>query len=278
MKCSREACTRSAFAVALLGRRRKGVWFEDAWYCSTSCIEQEARERIEAASEPLIAPGRVQKASRLGALLLHQRSVTAATLDDALRLQRDSGLRLGAQLRAMGAVSRVDVLRALSAQSGIGYLATLDPATVAHGPGSLSRDAVRALGVVPVDADPERRRLKAACAAPLPRLALAVLRELTGATVDPLLVDDDLLAELIASYGAAVEGARVPVTRTRSVGEASQRIAEAVRDGRAQRMQQVRCEPWLWVRLEGEQAPEEIVVPIDAVRRDREWLADRMPL
>ena len=101
MKCSREACARSTFAVALLGRRRKGVWFEEAWYCSMTCIEQEARGRLEAASEPLIAPGRIQKASRLGALLLHQRSISVATLEEALRLQRESGLRLGAQLRAV---------------------------------------------------------------------------------------------------------------------------------------------------------------------------------
>jgi hypothetical protein len=278
MRCAREACARWTPDIAFLGRRRRGVWFEEAWYCSMTCIEDEARERIEAASEPLIAPGRIQKASRLGALLLHQRSLTQSTLDEGLRLQRETGLRLGAQLRAMGAVAKVDVLRALSSQSGIGYLAALDPATVNHGPGALSRDAVRALGVVPVDADPERRRLKVACAAPLPRLALAVLRELSGAAVDPLLVDDDLLAELLDAYGSNTDGQDVPVTRTRSVGEASQRIAQAVRDGRAQRMQQVRCEPWLWVRLEGERAPEEIVVPIDAVRRDRTWQADRMSL
>src|SRR4029453_7564447 len=142
MRCAREACTRWTPPVAFLGRRRRGVWFEDVWYCSMTCIEQEARERIEAASEPLVAPGRIQKASRLGALLLHQRSLTADTVDEGLRAQRESGLRLGAQLRAMGAVSRVDVLRALSAQSGIGYMATLDPASIAHGPGHLSRDAV----------------------------------------------------------------------------------------------------------------------------------------
>jgi hypothetical protein len=278
MRCAREACARWTPDIAFLGRRRKGVWFEENWYCSMTCIEDEARERIEAASEPLVAPGRIQKASRLGALLLHQRSITTSTLEEGLRLQRDSGLRLGAQLRAMGAVSQIDVLRALSAQSGIGYLATLDPASVNHGPGQLSRDAVRALGVVPVDADPERRRLKVACAAPLPRLSLAVLRELTGATVDPLLVDDDLLTALLDAYGSTSDGDGVSVTRTHSVGEASQRIAVAVRDGRAHRMQQVRCEDSLWVRLEGERALEEIVVPIEAVRRERTWQADRMSL
>jgi hypothetical protein len=178
----------------------------------------------------------------------------------------------------MGALSRAELLRALSAQSGIGYLASLDPASVEHGPGHLSRDAVRALGVVPVDADETRRTLKVACAAPLPRLALAVLRELTGAAVEPLLVDDDVLAELVEAYGAAGTSEPIPVTRTRSLDEASRRIAAAVGEGRAHRMQQVRCEPYLWVRLEGERAPEEIVVPIDAVRRDRTWQADRMSL
>lgn len=278
MTCARESCSRSR-RMAFLSRRRS-VWFEDAWYCSAACFEEETRVRLEAAVEPMATPGRIQKASRLGSLLVHQRTVSPATLQEALKLQRDSGLRLGAQLIEMGAAPRIEVLRALAAQSGVGYVASLDPATIHHGPGHLSRDAVRALGVVPVDADADRRHLKVACAAPLPRLAMAVLRELTGARVDPLIVEDGLLIDLLDAYGAQADGHLAPVTRTRSVEEAAQRIAAAVWDRRAQRMQHVRCEPYLWVRLEGEQTPEEIVVPIDAVireaslRKERAWRAD----
>ena len=48
--------------------------------------------------------------------------------------------------------------------------------------------------------------------------------------------------------------------------DAAERIATAIATGRASRVQPVRCEPWVWVRLDGGAAPEEIVLPSRAVR------------
>jgi hypothetical protein len=276
MRCAREACAKWSPELPLFGRRRKGVWFDEAWYCGMRCVEAEARVRLEGAPEPTDPITRRPRVSRLGALLVHQRTVSREDLVRALEAQRESGLRLGAELRRMGVASPIEVLRALAAQSGVGYVATLDPAAVAHAPGGLSRDAVRALGVVPIDTDPDRRRLRVACAAPLPRLALAVLRELTGHAVEPLFVDDDLLAELVESYGQGA-ASRVRAVRAGSLGEATEHIARAIAEGRAQRIQPVRCDPWLWVRLEGEDVLEEIVLPTGAVgRKERSWQAEPM--
>lgn len=276
MRCVHEACRRWSPDLRFLGRAVRGLWFDDGWYCSTACLEAEARARLEGAPEPAIRAGRGQRTSRLGALLLHQRLIAPAALAHALDAQRASGLRLGEQLCRMGAVSRVDVLRALAAQAGVGYLASVEPAAVRLGPAGLSQEALRALGVVPIEADPEGRSLRVACPAPLPRLALAVLAELTGRIIDPLLVTDDDLVMLLKAYGTAMPDAPVNVTRTDSLGEAARRIAEAIRSGRARRMQPVRCEPWLWVRLEGESTREEIVLPAQAVRKERTWQAARI--
>lgn len=274
MRCARETCGRRA-PLRLFGRLPRGVQFEELWYCSVACVEAETRERLELAREPFVMAGRGQKASRLGALLVHQRAITMETLTAALREQRTSGLRLGAQLCAMGVISRAQVLRALATQAGVGYLTAVDPAMVHGGPGGLSRDAVRALGVVPIEADDELRRLKVACPAPLPRLALAVLRELTGCAVDPLLVDDDIVSQLIKEYATTATRPPVNVTRTESLGEAAHHIAEAIRTGRARRVQPVRCDPWLWVRLEGDDdVREEVVIPAEAVRKERSWQAE----
>ena len=119
--------------------------------------------------------------------------------------------------------------------------------------------------MVPIEADAERGRLVVACPAPLPRLALAVLRALVTATVEPLLVDDDAAAALLEAYGTApAQAARV--TRAVSLRDAAERIALAIASGRASRVQPVRCEPWVWVRLDGGAAPEEIVLPSRVVR------------
>src|SRR5207244_4060030 len=105
-------------------------------------------------------------ARRLGAVLLHQGVVTLRQLSEALDAQRTSGLRLGAQLQTLGHATRDVVLRALSAQNGISYLAAIDPASVRSAPGGLSADEVRALGIVPFrETDQE---VFIACAAPVP--------------------------------------------------------------------------------------------------------------
>jgi hypothetical protein len=287
MRCAREACAqwRPAFLAARPGR---GVSFDDAWFCSRACLEAETRARLELAPSPEGAMGIGQNVSRLGALLIHRRLISGPTLAEALERHAASGRRLGAELVAMGALSPIDLLRTLATQSRSGYLTTIDPERVRTAPGGLSRDVVVALGVVPIEADETKGRLFVACPAPLPRPALAVLRALMPLPVEPLLVDDDTAAALLAAYGTAP--ARTRVTRASSMRDAVERITTAIESGRVLRVRPVRCESWLWVRLEGGEVPEEIVLPsriaraqeraaeslaVAHTRRDETWQAAR---
>jgi hypothetical protein len=264
MRCAHEPCARWVPDFLAL-RPGSGLAFDEAWYCSQPCLEAEARSRLERAPAPGPAVGRGQNVSRLGALLVHRKLITTATLADALTRQTESGRRIGAELVAMGAVRPADLLRTLATQARAGFLTTVDPARVRTAPGGLSRDVVEALGVVPIEADDERGRLVVACPAPLPRPALAVLRALVVATVEPLIVGDDVAAALLEAYGTAP--AHAPqVTRVVSLRDATERIALAIASGRARRVQPVRCEPWVWVRLDGGSANEEIVLPSRVVR------------
>jgi len=286
IRCAREDCRRWRPTTWLALRRHRGVWFEDEWYCSPACFEALTRDRLLDAGQP--ERTRVVGASmKLGAILLARRTITAAALRDALRLQAASGLRLGDQLQAMGAAAREDVLRALGTQAGTGYLTHVDPVLVRDAPGGLSREAVRTLGVVPFDINRETERLKVACPAPLPRLALAALRELTGYAVQPLIVPDDIAAMLIEEYGTAPTLAPIAVTHPRSLREAGSHIVSTVFSGRAQRLQYARCDAYIWVRLDGEHS-EELSLPVacmgggrtelDFGKDHHAWQAEPMPL
>lgn len=271
-RCAREECSRwrpdLLLDLSLIGRARRGVRFEESWYCSRACLEAVARDRLVDATMTWGSGGIHGSAMRLGAVLRHQRAITQDMLRDALAEQQETGLRLGEQLIEMGAIGVHDVIRALAAQAGVGYLPEVDPQIVRSGPGGLSRDAVRALGVVPIEASQALRTLKVACAAPLPRLALAALRELTGWAVVPFVVDDETCLVLLEAYGTVPGEQPVSVVRPRTVVEATAHIARAVETGRAVRMQQARCDPFVWVRLEGETAREDLLLPMELVARE----------
>src|SRR6185295_16984371 len=144
--CSRETCRRWRPDL-IVGLAKLGLHVDGAWFCSNACVEADATRRLRN-----ILPREVVShapALRLGAVLLQQGAVNSRQLGEALHAQRTTGLRLGTQLQRLGHVSRDAVLRALSAQNGISYLATIDPASVRSAPGGLSSDEVRALGIVP---------------------------------------------------------------------------------------------------------------------------------
>ena len=169
-----------------------------------------------------------QNVSRLGALLVHRKLITTATLDAALTRQGLSGRRLGAELVAMGAIQPADLLRTLATQSRAGYLMTVDPAR-ARAP---RRAACRATSSRrSAWCRSKRTRSAAASSSPVPRRCRAwrsaVLRALVTATVEPLLVDDDAAAALLEAYGTApAQAARV--TRAVSLRDAAERIALAI--------------------------------------------------
>ena len=209
----------------------------------------------------------------LGTLLVQQRVVTQEMLDVALREQRHTGRRLGAQLLAMGLITREELVRALAAQAGAGYLVNLDSSRVAAGPGGLSRQTVRALGLVPFESSQDGERLAVACVAPLPRLALSAIREITGARIDAFLVADEEWERLAEAYatGERTPTRIVPSTALRSIPDAAVRIALAASEGGPWRIQHARCDPFVWVRLEGGTRREDLLVSLGKYEGEHPW-------
>jgi hypothetical protein len=236
------------------------------------CLRDYAARALESAAAPTL-PQPELSTPPLGTLLVQQRAVSREILHVALREQRETGQRLGAQLRAMGAVTSEDVLRALAAQAGVGYLTTLDPSRVRMGHAGLSRDAVCTLGVVPFDCRPQSELLRVACMGPVPRHAVRALREMTGYVVEPFLVSDELFETLMSAYGTA-QAEPAPTGAVRTLGDAVRRVAAAAQEGRAARMVRTRFDPFVWVRLEGHEGTEEFVLPLPRhTEETTTWLA-----
>lgn len=270
-RCAHESCGRWR-PDALTGH--VGLSFEDRWYCSTDCLAQVVRGRL--ADVGRVRPhAYVTPAIKIGLLLMGQGAISRPDVDQALALQRSSGLRLGAQLKELGRVSSMDILRALASQARVGYLTAVNLGRVRQGPGDLTRETIRALGVVPFEVDAARHRLKVACVAPLPRLSLSALRAVTGWEAGAFLVSDEQWPAIVDAYGAARAGDETPAHSgfVRSVDEATARIVSAAAEGRVSRMIHTVGDPWLWVRLEGSQTAEDLVLSLGQESMESLWQA-----
>lgn len=267
--CFREECRRWRPDV-IVRWARLGLHVDGEWFCSDACVEADAARRLRQV-QPREVPPRAP-ALRLGAMLLHQGLVTTRQLSDALEAQRASGLRLGAQLQTLGIVSRDIVLRTLSAQNGVSYLATIDPSAVRTAPGGLSADEVRALGLVPFR--DTAGSLLVACAAPLPHSALGALSVLTGRVVEPYLVADEDFERLAAEYGASTD-ASLETVRARDISDGASRIAAVAARARNVTVKEAHVDPFTWVRIAANGRISTVLVPPHAnqAKENAEWLA-----
>jgi hypothetical protein len=171
------------------------------------------------------------------------------------------------------------VLRGLAAQAGTSYLTAVDPACVRRAPGHLFRDEVRALGIVPLRTVETERVMAVACAAPVPRAALAALRELTGYTPMAYLVSDEDYDMLASAYGteAPAEIAAKHTAHVVGVQDAARRIAEAASAERSITVARARVDPLTWVRIAGKHGVNTMLVSPgsgdDDLEEDDSWLA-----
>ncbi len=252
-QCARSECDRHSSWFG----RETGVSVDGRWYCSVTCVERLARNRLldaRPASGGLPSAGHL----RLG-VWLRQCGVTTVQVTDALVAQRETRQRLGAILIAHGVATAEMVLEALARQSGADFIAHVDPATVRWAPAGLSPHAVRALSLVPFTR-PEQGRVRVACAGPLPRVALAAFSRLTGLAPEPFLVTDETYDALVNAYGADADDSAAEFVEAQTLGEAVEQItAAAMHDGTA-RLTETRLAPFTWVRVHNETGTRDVVL------------------
>lgn len=259
-----------------------GVTLDGQWVCSRACVEAIVRARIGEPATGKASPAAGRSLRRLGGLLVHHRACRADALAAALAAQVDSGLRLGEQLRLMGAVDDQVLLRALAEQAHVGYLVSVDVERVLDAPGGLTADAVVALGLVPLG-PPDGDRVRVACSTPVPRAALTAFRAQTGWTAEPFLVGDDDWPVLQRHYGARRSATTTPCATepVLDADDAAARVADAVLLAGEARVDAVRWDSYVWMRVSGDAATTDVIVEhvADAPHwEERSWPAATMSL
>lgn len=272
--CSNQDCRR-ARPDWLVRLARLGLRVDGAWFCSSRCVRVSSAARLKRIDAAWAPSGRLPR-PRLGAILLQQESVTARHLAAALEMQKCTGLRLGAQLEALGYASREQILRALAAQSGVSYLTTVDVAAAEKVRELLTAVEVQTLGIVPLRI--EGQRLLVACAAPAPVAAIGALQVLAARTIEPFIVADTDYAKLIRAFGRQqlpAFGLGLDANVVSDIDDGAEQIAAFAKEAGAVSVTEAQLDRFTWVRLAANGRAKTLLVP--HTRREVEeldlWLA-----
>ena len=170
-------------------------------FIATGVIEPEAASRpgarvLEAVGEHRPRPRR----ANFGDLTLEAGLVTQAQLDEALRLQADSGLRLGQLMLKQGMLTELDLFRVLGRQMGIPVIelrpGLYDAAAVAL----VSNETAKRLQVLPMFKVHDTLTLATADPQAIP--ALDEIEDATGCTLRLVLARrEDIARVLPEAYG-----------------------------------------------------------------------------
>ena len=266
-RCADERCGRWRPDLSSVERfagasvlRIGALQFNGLWYCSRTCVEQAARVGLNQ-DRTRVRPSNGLPPLRVGVLLRHAGAISQPQLEAALDAAKESGLKIGAQLERLGYTTSEDVLRALAAQAGVSYLSTFDITRVERAPVSMPASMVRALGLVPFEADDVLKKLSVVCAAPVPKSALRALIRLTGWSPELFLVTDRVFQDALDAYKPAQSDARSHQALTvETMGAAAALVAEVAASERAVTMRHADCDSYRWVRVQAPQRVSDLLV------------------
>ncbi|MCC6194302.1 MAG: type II secretion system ATPase GspE [Burkholderiales bacterium] len=172
---------------------------------------------------------------RLGEILIERGKLDAATLERALRLQQESGERLGALLVTLGVVAQRDVADALAAQLS---LPLVDAASYPEFPileEQVSARFLRETRVLPVREDDAEVAL--AMADPTDLYAIGALRMVTGREVRPMVaIPSELEAALERLYGTGKSA------QSQVIGDVETRVDDLAFDADVQQLKDLASE------------------------------------
>lgn len=142
-----------------------------------------------------------QRQRHLGELLIEQGKLERDTLERALRMQKDSGERLGILLVQLGFVAERDIAQALAVQLKLPLISPNGYPEVPVLDGQITAEFLKQSKVVPLSESPDR--ILVAMADPLDRYTIEALELATGKRVEPQLgVGSDIEAALHRQLGS----------------------------------------------------------------------------
>ncbi|MDE5778067.1 MAG: Flp pilus assembly complex ATPase component TadA [Lachnospiraceae bacterium] len=142
-----------------------------------------------------------RKKIRMGDLLVAAGAITEEQLQQALALQKEKGQKLGRTLVEAGFISQELLIATLTRQLGVDYIELKGCKFDDQVLSLIPEDAVMKYNVVPLGFDERNPNvLRVAMADPMDIIAVDDLSIITGSQIEPMLANEDEIAETIGKY------------------------------------------------------------------------------
>ena len=268
-RCAGEGCSVTLLRHSLMARRT-GIYLEDKWLCSAGCfrggVESSVRELQDVALKT--KPQRVQRIP-LGLLLLTRGYISAEQLRTAEELQRHQGGELGEILCQLGFANEREVSEAVATQwGGSVYSAKTCPSGIeAQVPAAL----MEMLSMVPVYYVAAANKLLIGFVHGIDHAALESVEKMTSRRTEPCFITAGDCSRRIRQL--AGRNLEVRFERMSSPSEIAGIVQSYAFQIGAERVRLVICGGHLWVRLNRNQHPTDLLFGLDDSHgRDRGYL------
>jgi len=250
--CANHACPRPPTLWQRWWARKEGIRLENDWFCSPECLTAGLRKNIENELRPSIRHPAPASRLPLGLILLEQGLISHAELQDALRLQRQSGKRrIGEWLVRMGSVRPRDVIDALAVQQNCPVFRS--PAAPAF-PDLLRfpLPLIRVYGGVPVYFDRTATCLYVGFCGPLHRQLLRAAERLLRCRIEPCIVSEGFHRRATEHWQTSSCGEAIAFEQRQALREMSRTMCDYAEQTGAASCAMARCQDHLWTRLSGD--------------------------
>jgi len=255
-RCGLSAC-HNKLLVRSVPQSRSGIHFGQMWYCSVDCLVTAMREPISA-----LCAGRIVEMPRnprlsLGLAMLSKGLLMEEDLRSATERSRRTGETMEQTLSRMGLADEKRIAAGRAAQWGVPVLAS---EMAGHRiTADLPLTLLDAHGAVLLHYSSGAKRLVLGFVGRVEHSLLQSLEQMTGCRAEPCFVTPTELEEQASRVTATPDYEEVKIDEPESPAAMARTLGYYAVEAGARDVRLIRCNSWIWGRLDGKRRAVDVV-------------------
>ena len=201
-QCHRKECNRIRSEFSIFLNRRRPPTYEGKTFCSEACLRAHFESELNGKWRQLqLENTRMIPRPKLGTILMQTAFLTRAQLDQAVKLQNETGKgRIGEWLQQLGFVEEHQITAALARQFGLPLINLKHVDAKADAVRMIPGKVAKYSGLVPVGFDDAQSALRVAVSAPVNFNSQEAIRRMVRKGIVPFIGDESAIERLLREW------------------------------------------------------------------------------